>query len=201
AAPALRQGMAGALQPNRRLCELLGYDGAPGAARPGADATQGYCASTSEADLSRLSFARPLGSRPAAVAEARAEPSAPVAPPPAPQTAPGPGKAAKPAASRVAVADRQGTRKARPADRPADAVGLIPAGARYVQLGTFGNPDNAERAARRLAGLGYPVLRGRDRVNGRPVQFIMAGPFEDRESIVRALDAIRRAGYRDAFPR
>lgn len=215
AAPALRQGMGGALQPNRRLCELLGYDGAPGAARLGADPSQGYCGSLNPADLSRLSFMRPAGD-PTTGTAARVAPLPPAATAQAAtvaglgrQTVPGPVPAAKPAAAARAIVpqDKPGTRP-QPAGKShggagaaTSAVGTIPAGARYVQLGTFGNPDNAERAARRLAGLGYPVLRGRDRVNGREVQFIMAGPFDDREAIVRALDAIRRAGYRDAFPR
>lgn len=253
AAPALRQDMGGGLKPNLRLCELLGYDGKAGPTGMGRDPSQGYCNSLPEADLSRLSFARPIGSstrdkhpdaRPAepasdttAVVPALAEPAAAakVAATPKPKTLParptgkvqaaakpadtparsapakpqvGPDKpqvaAAKPqgatAKPQVATAKTRGA-SADPAKTALPQVGMIPAGARYVQLGTFADTGNADRAAQRVAGLGYPVLRGKDRVNGRPVQFIMAGPFPDRESIVRGLDAIRRAGYRDAFPR
>lgn len=113
--------------------------------------------------------------------------------------------AAKPSAGKTAVA-AQSTGKApaatgKPATARPAGPAMIPAGARYVQLGSFRQAQNADRAAQRLTALGYQALRGRDRVDGREVQFIMAGPFDDRESIVRALDAIRRAGYSDAFPR
>lgn len=225
AAPALRQDMGGGLKPNLRLCELLGYDGKPGATGLGSDPSQGYCGSLPPADLSRLSFARPIGSsagdtpaadgkaadtkpaaapvpgaKPATEKAVAAESIAAVSPKPrTPQTA-------RPAAGPVAVPGKPAVAKpqgpvATPGKAAAPALGTIPAGARYVQLGTFADPGNADRAVQRVAGLGYPVLRGKDRVNGREVQFIMAGPFDDREGIVRALNAIRRAGYRDAFPR
>ncbi|WP_018000839.1 SPOR domain-containing protein [Paracoccus sp. N5] len=222
AAPALRQEMGGGLKPNLRLCQLLGYDGQPGAAGLGSDPSQGYCGSLPPADLSRLSFARPIGSSagdtPAAEDKtADAKPAAPGAKPAAEKAAaaeriatvpsnPRTPRAAKPAAGPVAVAGKRAAANpqgpaAKPGKAAAPVVGTIPAGARYVQLGTFADPGNADRAVQRVAGLGYPVLRGKDRVNGREVQFIMAGPFDDREGIVRALNAIRRAGYRDAFPR
>ncbi|MBP6677902.1 MAG: SPOR domain-containing protein, partial [Paracoccus sp.] len=60
---------------------------------------------------------------------------------------------------------------------------------------------NADRAAQVVARMGYAVLRGTDRIGRRDVQFIMAGPFNDRQSIVKALDGIRRAGFKDAYPR
>ncbi len=217
AAPAVRQGMGGALRPNRRLCELLGYDGEADPARLGRDPSQGYCASLPESDLSRLSFLRPIGSlspagdtRPPAMAAA-VPPSASSAPArpqpdaarPAPSaSAPAAGKQPAPVAKPAAGAGAAPRPKpAAQASRPSPSGGMIPAGARYVQLGTFANPENAERAARRIAQMGYPVLRGTDRVGGREVQVIMAGPFPDRESIVRALDGIRKAGFPDAFPR
>lgn len=113
--------------------------------------------------------------------------------------------AAKPPASKTAVAAQPAGKTPAATGKPAAArptgPAMIPAGARYVQLGSFRQAQNADRAAQRVTALGYQALRGRDRVDGREVQFIMAGPFDDRESIVRALDAIRRAGYSDAFPR
>ncbi|CAM3042058.1 Cell division protein FtsN [Paracoccus aminovorans] len=249
AAPSVRQGMGGGLKPNLRLCELLGYDGKVGPARLGSDPSQGYCDSLPDADLSRLSFMRPIGSgtdpalSPAATAQTEATAAAPPASgkqvekkasPPAVEAAAKPMDAspsksdritakpaktrdqASPASARTAQADAKDP-VAKGADAPAKSAvatvantpktqtpgsaGMIPAGARYVQLGTFGNPGNADRAMQRVAALGYPVLRGKDRVGGREMQVIMAGPFTDRESIVRALDAIRRAGFRDAFAR
>lgn len=212
AAPAVRQDMGGGLKPNLRLCELLGYDGRAKAAHLGDDPSQGYCNSLPEADLSRLSFLRPVGS---AAAPAPAEATAKAATDPGKVPTKPVAVAAKQARSvatgtvRTAKAD---VRAPKPAVEPTKArtakpqpetpaPGMIPAGARYVQLGTFGDPGNADRAAQRVAGLGHPVLRGKDKVGAREVQIIMAGPFKDRKTIVRALDSIRRAGFRDAFPR
>jgi cell division protein FtsN len=75
---------------------------------------------------------------------------------------------------------------------------MIPAGARFVQFGSFADSAAASRAAGRAMALGYPVLRGIDK-NKR--HFLMAGPFDSREAIVRALDGLRRAGFRSAYPR
>ncbi|WP_287884646.1 MULTISPECIES: SPOR domain-containing protein [Paracoccus] len=208
-APALRQGMGGALQPNRRLCELLGYDDGPGTAGLD-DPTQGYCATLPKSELSRLSFARPVGSMSKAAESTLPDLPAgetATAPLPAPLPAPPPTAAVRPPRSatvgqtpeKPAPATVSAAPRAKPATQP--SAGMIPAGARYVQIGTFADPRNAERAAGRIAGMGYPLLRGKDRVGGREVQFLMAGPFADREGIVRALDAIRKAGYHDAFPR
>ncbi|WP_449044548.1 SPOR domain-containing protein [Paracoccus versutus] len=215
AAPALRQGMGAALHPNRRLCELLGYDDGPGTAGLD-DPTQGYCAGMPKSELSRLSFMRPVGSGAGAgptaspASETAAETAAGTAvgtarpvPPPAARSAaqkPAPAKPA-PVSAPVAKAPEASRGKAPASPAAPPAVGMIPAGARYVQVGTFADPRNAERAAARIAQMGYPLLRGKDQAGGREVQFLVAGPFPDRESIVRALDAIRKAGFRDAFPR
>lgn len=246
AAPAVRHSMGEALQPNRRLCQLLGYDDISGAQGRARDPSQGYCSSLRESDLSRLTFVR-------SVAEVRKEnappaesaetgKAAPKAAPPAakggkaaPKTAdkpdskampaPAPAKTAakKPDAGK-ASAQKAATGKpgagnlklkkivpvppksapakeaAKQAAKPAPP-GIIPAGARYVQFGTYADADNADRAAQVVAQMGYPVMRGKDRVKGKDVQFVLAGPFGDRETIVRALDAIRRAGFKDAYPR
>ncbi|WP_080622095.1 SPOR domain-containing protein [Paracoccus yeei] len=74
---------------------------------------------------------------------------------------------------------------------------MIPATARYVQLGRFPDPAQAERAAGRAAALGYPVLRG----TGRDSATLLAGPFDTREAIVRALNRLRRAGFAAAVAR
>ena len=271
AAPDMRRSMGEALQPNKRLCELLGYDGTTGPAEAGADPSQGYCDSLPASDLSRLTFIRPVASvqssEPAAempVAAATAMPGAPVAethsttapvaePPTAPKAAevaampkPKPPKpadaslkdkpkpqpvpkmpdakrpvsaeaaakapaakalaatalAAKdPVAAQVPAAPVAVATKPKPEAAPPTGAGMIPAGARYVQVGTYADAANADRAAQAIAAMGYPVLRGKDKVGARAVQFIMAGPFNDRQSIVKAMDGIRRAGFKDAYPR
>lgn len=264
AAPAVRNNMSEALQPNRRLCQLLGYDDNSGASVLGGDPSQGYCSSLPASDLSRLSFVRPLGAirqadaKPAIAPEASAssaavdkaptptgtkaeakKPDQPAPPAPTKTTAPKPQIAkpqpsvptlatakpnAKTGADQTAAAKSPAKVPVQPA-KPDAAVtksvalpkaptapsgaktaapvspGLIPPGARYVQFGTYADPVNADRAAQVVARMGYPVLRGQDKIGGRDVQFILAGPFPEREAIVRALDAIRRAGFRDAYPR
>ncbi len=270
AAPAVRNNMSEALQPNRRLCQLLGYDDNTGASVLGGDPSQGYCSSLPASDLSRLSFVRPLGeirqasAKPAIVPEAPApsaaaatadakveakKPDQPAPPPPKKTTTPKP-QVAKPQATKPQISKPQpsapavatakpnaktGADKTAAAKSPVKAPvqpakpeaaatksvvlpkapaatagaktaapvspGLIPPGARYVQFGTYADPVNADRAAQVVARMGYPVLRGQDKIGGRDVQFVLAGPFSEREAIVRALDAIRRAGFRDAYPR
>lgn len=187
AAPAIRQEMAGALQPNRRLCALLGHDGRPVAGGDGHDPSRGYCASLSEMDLARLSFSRPL-----------VDPVAALAPDPVRASPPaGTDRAAPPkAADRPSAPPVRGKRARLPAP-----IGMIPAGARYVQLGMFADPAEAARVSRAAMQLGYRVSRGRGIRGGRSVELILAGPFDDRETIVRALDALRRAGHAGAVPR
>lgn len=246
AAPAVRHSMGEALQPNRRLCQLLGYDDISGAQGRARDPSQGYCSSLRESDLSRLTFVRsvaevrkenapPAESAETGKAASKAAPPAAKDSKAAPKTAdkpdskampaPAPAKTAakKPDAGK-ASAQKAATGKpgagnlklkkivpvppksapakeaAKQAAKPAPP-GIIPAGARYVQFGTYADADNADRAAQVVAQMGYPVMRGKDRVKGKDVQFVLAGPFGDRETIVRALDAIRRAGFKDAYPR
>lgn len=198
AAPAVRQGMSRDLQPNRRLCALLGYDGQAKAGRVGQDPTKGYCAALPASDLSRLAFARPVGSgRDAATGTpmpgaamldvTSVRPSARLA---------GSGKTGIPALSGPRATGKEQSKPA-----AGTAVGMIPAGARYVQIGSYADAAQADRAARRAAGLGYPLLRAKNRGMPGVAALILAGPFDSREGIVRALDRLRRAGFRDAFPR
>jgi cell division septation protein DedD len=213
AMPAVRQGTSAGLKPNLRLCRLLGYDdGRTAAAAPGRDPSEGYCGSLTPADLSRLSFARPAGSASpppddqpqpaAAVAEAMPSARKVIGPATGETNAlPGSARQGSTGSGAAAPAGKQAIAAARPGSARAAPVGMIPAGARYVQLGRFSDIGDADQALQRLADLGYRVLRGSDGVDGHVVQIIMAGPFPDREAIVRGLDAIRRAGYRQAFAR
>lgn len=72
---------------------------------------------------------------------------------------------------------------------------------RYVQLGLFGQPANAEAAKARLRALGLPVAVARTRSKGRELQIVFAGPFGTQAQLKSALGAVRKAGYGDAFPR
>lgn len=82
---------------------------------------------------------------------------------------------------------------------PAAAVtGTGYAGAgRYVQIGSFAVPANAEGASNRLRALGLPVATG----GGHGVQVVMAGPFSDPSALSAALQAARGSGFGDAFVR
>lgn len=228
AAPAVRESMSRDLKPNRRLCALLGYDDASAApARPslGSDPTQGYCSSLPDPDLSRLAFARPIGTplqpgralplrspqagstdrpqdagsrKPAPMASLRAPPPArPVAAPKKPPAARLPAKTSQTAQRGVTAPQPGGTGAAPHAPAP-PAIGLLPAGARYVELGRFADEAAADAAARKAIALGYPVMRGKGQGN---TLFLLAGPFDGREAIVRALDGLRKAGFRAAVPR
>ncbi len=210
AASAVRQQMSRDLQPNRRLCELLGYDHERLDAGLGHDPTRGYCGALPETDLSRLAFARPVGS---ALQPAPAPPPEPdktaalkagaqTDPPPRTVTPRGVAVLKTGAASAGAAAPQAGPRKpvAIPVAAPDAGDGMIPAGARYVQIGAFAEAALAKAAIEKARRLGYPVLRGKARDPGG-AQVILAGPFGSREKIVRALDALRKAGFRDASAR
>lgn len=91
----------------------------------------------------------------------------------------------------------------RPAAVPQQVVRHAPAvqGKRFVQVGTFGNPHNAQRTAQVLQRMGLPVRIGRTARGGRQLQIVMAGPFQSAAHTGGALTAVRNAGYRDAFAR
>lgn len=72
-----------------------------------------------------------------------------------------------------------------------------PAARRFVQVGTFGQPENAARTADRLGALGLPVRVVRDGKH----RLVLAGPFDTRAELRGALDAARGAGFADAFAR
>lgn len=74
-------------------------------------------------------------------------------------------------------------------------------GKAYVQVGTFGVPENADGALARLQAAGLPVARAKTRNGGREFQVVMAGPFASRSDAQAALAAARRAGFSDAFVR
>lgn len=72
---------------------------------------------------------------------------------------------------------------------------------RYVQVGTYGDPANADRAAARLRSLGLPVGFANITRNGQALRVVAAGPFSDASALRTALNAARSAGYGDAFTR
>lgn len=74
-------------------------------------------------------------------------------------------------------------------------------GARFVQVGSFGVPENASRAAARLQSMGLPVQVSRSQIGGKPVQVVRAGPFASDGQAREALNAARASGFGDAILR
>lgn len=71
----------------------------------------------------------------------------------------------------------------------------------FVQVGTFGVPENAEGARARLRAAGLPVGTSKLSKGGKAMQIVLAGPFGDAASAQGALRAARGAGFGDAFVR
>lgn len=78
---------------------------------------------------------------------------------------------------------------------------VVTSGHRYVQVGTFADPANADRSAALLQGLGLPVGFASVTRNGQPLRIVAAGPFADAASLQAALQAARNAGFGDAYTR
>ncbi|MYM57442.1 SPOR domain-containing protein [Thalassovita mangrovi] len=73
-------------------------------------------------------------------------------------------------------------------------------GQTYVQVGTFGVPDNAHNTAQRLQQAGLPVRVLNTTRKGKAYQIVLAGPFAG-PGAQTALGTVRKAGFRDAFLR
>jgi hypothetical protein len=72
---------------------------------------------------------------------------------------------------------------------------------RYVQVGTFGNPQNVVNVGRSLAALGLPVSQSKTSKAGRDLVIVSAGPFTSSQDAKMALGLARQAGFSDAFLR
>lgn len=75
------------------------------------------------------------------------------------------------------------------------------AGKRFVQVGTYRNAANAQRAAQNIARMGMPARIGKKRSGGKVLMSVQAGPFNDTRMVQTAMAKLRRAGYADAFAR
>ena len=74
-------------------------------------------------------------------------------------------------------------------------------GGAYVQVGTFGQPANADSARARLGALGLPVSTSQITRKGKALQIVFAGPFATTGQAQSALSAARAAGFGDAILR
>lgn len=81
--------------------------------------------------------------------------------------------------------------------QPQDSVPQVASGLKYIQVGAFGDPANAQGATARLQAAGLPVAISRS----RGLQVVLAGPFGSASDAQRALSAARGAGFGDAFVR
>lgn len=189
----LRSALAGDT-PNG-LCARLGYrDGGNSAPIPGGDVTQGLCSGMTAANPApRISAPVAIDQDPPATvpdtpAPLRAEPrpAAPSMPSPVATAGPASVVARRPAAHRV--------------QQPTLAE-MIPAHARYVQIGLYEDEGNALAALRRLSGLGFRTAQKHETYNGGTRRAILAGPFTDRQALVSALSRLRADGYPRATAR
>lgn len=71
----------------------------------------------------------------------------------------------------------------------------------YVQVGTFGQPSNAQGTAARLMAMGLPAATGRVTQGGRSLTVVMAGPFANAQTLATALQLVRGSGFSDAYVR
>ncbi len=106
----------------------------------------------------------------------------------------------------TAAATPKAVRKSEPAapraqpkavQRPAASVQK----GRYVQVGTFGVPSNAQATARRLQAAGLPARIGTLSRGGKNYQVVMAGPFTSANALSHGLRSARSMGFGDAFVR
>lgn len=84
---------------------------------------------------------------------------------------------------------------------PTATVEMIPAHARYVQIGVYADDGNALAALRGLSALGYRTAQRAERIGDRTARAVMAGPFADRQALVRALTRLRSNGHPRAVAR
>ncbi|SFD23816.1 SPOR domain-containing protein [Tropicimonas isoalkanivorans] len=78
---------------------------------------------------------------------------------------------------------------------------MAPASRRYVQVGTYAVPSNAQAAVARLQQAGLPAGTARYTSGGRELKVVVSGPFATEAQVRSALTTARRAGFTDAFPR
>jgi hypothetical protein len=98
-------------------------------------------------------------------------------------------------APRATVTASTKTEPSAPVRQQASANGL------YVQVGTFGVPENAAGARNTLQSLGLATARANITQGGRALTIVLAGPFGSSGEAQAALNAARGAGFSDAFIR
>jgi cell division septation protein DedD len=72
---------------------------------------------------------------------------------------------------------------------------------RFVQVGLFGDPANAQRTAQRLSAAGLPAQLTKSKRNGKVYNLVAAGPFYSPTHLGQALHRVRSLGFSDAYTR
>ena len=88
-----------------------------------------------------------------------------------------------------------------PVSAKPDRVTSVPAGHRYVQIGTFSTENKARTAASRLKSMGLPARLGSYQKAGKVYRVVLTGPFGSPSQLAAGLNAARRAGYPNAYTR
>lgn len=107
-------------------------------------------------------------------------------------------RAATTVSTRNAPAAARATAAPAPQGRVSVSVGV---GHRFVQVGTYREPNNAQRAIRALQQLGLPAARSVITSRGQEYQVVLAGPYSSAQSLGNALHKARQAGFHDATTR
>jgi len=74
-------------------------------------------------------------------------------------------------------------------------------GKKYVQIGTYRNAANAQKAAQQIARMGMPARIGKHRKGGTSYMTVQVGPFDGSDRVRNVLRQMRDIGYTDAFAR
>jgi cell division septation protein DedD len=69
----------------------------------------------------------------------------------------------------------------------------------WVQLGSFASQDNAERLARKMRGAGFKIEVSQDRVNGKELYMVRAGPVADRTAATALQARLAAAGQKKSL--
>lgn len=70
---------------------------------------------------------------------------------------------------------------------------------RWIQVGAFADPANADRALERLSALGLP--RATLAVKDGRLKAVLAGPFEEKAAFTKAVALLRGAGFAELLGR
>lgn len=69
----------------------------------------------------------------------------------------------------------------------------------FVQIATFGVPDNATRTRAKFSGAGWPTSTRVLNRKGKTLQIVLLGPFKDDGMLKNALSEARKSGFSDAY--